>query len=144
MATKYYDLKGKCKWAKVFKPDQKYQKYSIDLCPDVDSRKVIDGLGLKSGFKADASGDEYITFRRDPDQTIFVGKDTRGPAGGPKVLGVDPNTDIGNGSDVTLRVAVYSYDNKFGKGVGSRLEVVNVTNLVPYNQNGETSLDSPF
>jgi len=144
MATKYLDIKGKCKWAKVWKPDTKYDKYSIDICPDAESRKIIDGLGLKSSFKADSqTGEEYITFRRDPNSTIFVSKDTRGPAGAPQVLGVEPGTPIGNGSGVTVRLAVYSYDNKFGKGTGSRLEKVHVNELVPFEAK-ETSLDSPF
>ncbi len=143
MATKYVDIKGKCKWAKVWKPDNKYAKFSIDICPDAESKEVIKSLGIKNGFKADPSGDEYITFRRDPSHTIFRGEE-RVPAGKPDVLGVDPDTDIGNGSDVTIRIAVYSYDNKFGKGVGTRLEKVKVDNLVKFDRGSETSLDSPF
>ena len=144
MATRYVDLKGKCKWAKVWKPDTKYDKYSIDLCPDEASRKIIDELGLKSSFKQDQStGEEYMSFRRDPNHTVFTGKDQRGPAGAPKVLGIDKDVPIGNGSDVTIRLAVYSYDNKFGKGTGSRLEAVHVNSLVEF-QAQEKSLDSPF
>lgn len=145
MATRYVDLTGECKWAKVWKPDSKYDKYSLDLCPDEASRKIIDGLGLKSSFKTDAqTGKEYMSFRRDPNATVFVSKDTRGPAGAPKVLGIDQDVPIGNGSDVTVRLAVYSYDNKFGKGTGSRLEMVKVNKLVEYEAKSETSLDSPF
>lgn len=145
MATRYVDLKGKVKWAKVWKPDTKYDKYSLDLCPDEASRKIIDGLGLKSSFKADAqTGEEYISFRRDPNHTIFTGKDERGPAGAPVVLGVEKDTPIGNGSEVTIRLAVYSYDNKFGKGTGSRLEKVHVNKLVEYQAKEGVSLDSPF
>lgn len=141
MATKYIDIKGRCKWAKVWKPDQKYKKYSIDLCPDAESKELLKTLGLQNKYKM-VEGEEYITFRRDPNQSVFKGDD-RVPAGAPQVLGVDPNVDIGNGSDVTVRIAVYSYDNSYGKGTGSRLEKVMVNNLVEYKPN-ETSLDSPF
>ena len=145
MATRYVDLKGKAKWAKVWKPDTKYDKYSIDLCPDEERRKIIDELGLKSSFKTDSvSGEEYMSFRRDPNHTIFTGKDTRGPAGAPTVMGVDKDTPIGNGSDVTIRLAVYSYDNKFGKGTGSRLEKILVNTLVPFEAKEGKSLDGPF
>lgn len=144
MATKYVDLKGKVKWAKIWKPDEKYGKYSIDISPDEESRKIIDGLNLKNGYKVDnTTGEEYITFRRDPSHTVFTGKDQRGPAGAPRVLGVEPNTPVGNYSECTIRLAVYAYDNKFGKGTGTRLEAVNVTKLEEYSK-GETQLDSPF
>lgn len=143
MATKYVELRGKAKWAKVWKPDTKYDKYSIDICPDEKSREIIAGLGLKSTYKTDADGNEYMTFRRDPTHMVYTAKDVRGPAGAPKVTGVDPDTAIGNGSDVSIKLAVYAYDNKFGKGTGSRLEAVYVHELVEYKAQ-ETSLESPF
>jgi hypothetical protein len=48
---------------------------------------------------------------------------------------------IGNGSEVTIVVSTYDYDNKFGKGKGSRLEKVRVDKLVKYEKEEARSND---
>lgn len=139
MATKQYQITGEVKWAKVHKPDSKYNKHTIDIKLDAKGKATFEKMGLKNQAKEDEDGNLWVTFRRDPDGMVW-NDGAKGTAGAPKVLDAEghPTTDfIGNGSVATITVSVYDYDNKFGKGKGSRLEKVHVHNLVEYNPNEE-------
>ena len=130
MATQTVYLSGKAYWAKVFKVDDKYGKHSIEVELDLDSIKIFDELGLKN--KPNQEG--RVSFRRDPEGMVYKDK-LQVRAGAPLILDHEnqPTTKlIGNGSLVTIKVQVYDYDNKFGKGKGSRLESVRVDELVEY------------
>lgn len=130
-------FKGKAMWSKLFKPDEKYNKYSIDLGMEADEAKRFRKIGLKNAIK-ERDGLYWVSIRRDPDKLAWINGEQK-PAGKPTVFDVDghPSTDlIGNGSDVTVTMVTYEYDNKFGKGVGSRLESVRVDKLVEYKKPG--------
>jgi hypothetical protein len=142
MATTTHYLSGPCKWAKVYKPDEKYNKHSIDIGFTKDGLANYTKLGLKNKPK-EADGLYWVTFRRDPEGKVWInGKQE--PAGKPGVFNPDgsPCTEIiGNGSEVTIVVSTYDYDNKFGKGKGSRLEKVRVDKLVKYEKEEARSND---
>lgn len=127
MATKVEYFSGECRWAKVYKPDEKYGKYSIDV--KVDDLPKFKSLGVKASDR-----DGWVTFRRDPEGKAW--KDGKQIIAG-KPLVVDAEGKpfdeiIGNGSEVTVKVETYTYDNKFGKGVAMRLESVRVDKHKPY------------
>jgi hypothetical protein len=65
MAEVYF-ISGKCKWAKLFKPDTKYDEngiYSIVLYPDADGWETFKRSGLNVRPKEDEDG-KFITLRR--------------------------------------------------------------------------------
>lgn len=127
MATNFIYLSGKAKWAKVRTPDEKYDNYTIDLYPSKESWGEFKASGMEVRPKKSEDG-EFITLRR-PNTKLIKGEVvTFGP---PKVLNPDETTFeglIGNGSTVTLKVAVYDTM----KGKGHRLEAVRVDDLVVY------------
>ena len=147
MATNTHYITAPCKWAKVYKPDEKYNKFSIDLGLTKEQYEDFKKIGLKNKPKEDG-GLNWITLRRDPEAKAWVdGKQQA--AGKPVVLDQDgkPTTQIiGNGSEVTVVYSVYDYDNKFGKGKGSRLEKVRIDKLVEYvkEQAKSNDPDIPF
>lgn len=142
-------LQGKCKWAKLFKPES-YQngppKYSIQLYLDSANKAVFEGLKLKNHIKADEQG-EYVQLRRDHNPKIWDGKIIKGAEGGPpKVIDADGNpwdtsVLVGNGSVVSVILNVY--DSKMGRG--SRLSRVRVDTLVPYTPSSDVNSEAmPF
>lgn len=126
-------LQGKAKFARLHLPDQ-WGNYKITLYLSNASYEKFKELGVKNVVKKDEDG-YFITLRR-PLQKMMKGK----------VVGLAPPSTvdktgiplrdvmIGNGSDVTVKLAYYSYNTPQGeKGHAIRLEGVRVDNLVPYN-----------
>lgn len=137
MASKYYYLSGKAKWARLFTPDDKYKNYKIDLQLDDASIKTFaeSGMTMQSKMQDDGS---YITFRR-PEAKLIKNELVKFDP--PAVTDKDGNAVeslIGNGSDVTIKVVVYDTV----KGKGHRLEAVRVNNLIPYEKK-ETPEETP-
>lgn len=135
MTTMIY-FTGLAKWAKVYTPDDMYQKYSIDLFLDDESWELFNesGLLLQPKEVAEDQGEPFgtcIRFSRPVSKEIKGALVNFGP---PPVLDSEglPMTDnIGNGSKVTVKVSVY--DTR--KGMGHRLESIRVDDLVPYENN---------
>lgn len=127
--TKHYYFAGVCKWAMVHRMDEKYELYKIDLFMDESSFDTYNESGCTMKVKEDKeSGDSFVTFRRKDQQ--LIGKDLK-HFGKPKVVdkeGVPLTDNVGNGSSVVLKVAVFDTRN----GIGHRLEGVMVTDLVPF------------
>lgn len=129
MATKIIYLTGKAKWAKVRTPDEKYDNFTIDLFPTKESWGEFKASGMEVRPKRAEEG-EYITLRRPNNKLIKNEIVNFGP---PKVLNPGPEETpfeglIGNGSTVTVKVAVYDTM----KGKGHRLEAIRVDDLVVY------------
>ena len=127
MASSYFYLTGKAKWAKLFKPDDKYKNWQIQVYMDDASMKIYDESGMTMAKKQDDDG-EFVTFRR-PEAKVI--KDELVKFNPPEVI--DANGEkleqlVGNGSDVTIKVIVYDTM----KGKGHRLEAVKVNKLIPY------------
>lgn len=129
MATEKYYFEGKCKWAKVFKPDTKYAPgaYKIDIYLDKEGRDILKKTGLKLKVKEDDDG-FFVTFQRK------LGKWPDGnEIGAPEVLdsaGAKFEKLIGNDSEVAVEVSVY----QAGDFKGHRLNKVVVTKHVPYEK----------
>jgi hypothetical protein len=143
LATKYFYLSGRAKWAKLFKPDEKYGNYQLNLYLDKDSEATFDSIGLQLTKKKDDEG-TYVTFRRAPKKLIKGELVDFGP---PKVIDRDNqplDKLVGNGSEVTIKVAAF----ETAKGLGHRLDTVRVENLVEYEakdpSTGETKAYMPF
>lgn len=129
MATQYVKLVGPAKWAKLIKPDDKYQVYSINLYLDEVALEKYKKSGMQMALKEDDDG-TYVAFRR-PVQKIIKGDLVK--LGPPKVTDSKGNevTDlIGNGSIVEVDVAVYDSI----KGKGHTLQAVRVKELVKYER----------
>lgn len=147
--TEYLYFTGKCKWAKLAAPD-KFGKYSIVLYPKPDDLARLKTLGLKNPIKVDPKAPE------DGEKIVFsrpLSKQIRGKIVGfapPIVMmknqeGVwmpEPNLQIGNGSDVTIKIDYYSYETPTKeKGYAARLSGIRVDNLVPYNPRSDMILE---
>jgi len=134
---------GKAKWAKLKKPDEKYKKWTIDLYMDEKNMADFKRSGLQLKVKEDRDGEgDFVTFGR-PIGKLWKGEFVEMVA--PTVLDSNGNpTDvaIGNGSIVTVKVAVYDTV----KGKGHTLEGVRIEELVEYKKAEPTGQDieSPF
>lgn len=146
MATTYHYFSGTAKWAKL-KTTNKFGKHSIDLYVDDATRKEIRALGTRLNTKEDDDGFFY-SFRRDPDRTFRDGS----KVGPPTVVDKDGNPFdglIGNGSKVTIKLAVYDFPagevngQKWVAGRGSRLEAVRVDELVEYKADSSDAAPQP-
>jgi hypothetical protein len=122
---------GEVRWAKVHRPDQKYNKYSLDMLLDMKQYKEMKDLGLKNGGKPDDSGDRsregkmWVTFRRNKED---------GPCSVVDASGDPVSTDIGNGSICTIKLGVETFTSpKYGKITRSTVESVRVDKLVVYD-----------
>lgn len=127
MASSYYYLSGKAKWAKLFKPDDKYKNWQIQVYMDDPSMKIFDESGMTMQKKQDEDG-TFVTFRR-PEAKVI--RDELVKFNPPEVLDAEGNKLdklVGNGSEVTVKVIVYDTM----KGKGHRLEAVKVNKLVEY------------
>lgn len=128
MATKFFDLTGTVKWAKVRKPDDKYNNWTVNFYPDERSWRIFQDSGLQIRPKEDEDG-KFVIFRRPAEKLIKSELVKFEP---PKVW--DANNQafdgiIGNGSSATVKVAVYDTV----KGKGHRWEAIRVDKLVEYN-----------
>lgn len=131
MSTYYFS--GKAMWAEVTDVN-KYGKYAVKLIVDEQAAKEFEAIGSKSTPKQTDDGSWQLSFTRDPSKDVYVnGKKQK--AGPLEVIDADGNPyegKIGNGSDVTLKITVFKWDNAYGKGVGVRIDKVRVDTLVPY------------
>ena len=130
MASNFIYLSGKCKWAKVRKPDEKYQNYQVPLYLDTKSLETLKASGMQLTIKTDDDG-KFVTLRRPVSKLIKGELVEFGP---PKVFDKDNHEFhdglIGNGSSLTCKVVVYDTI----KGKGHRLESLRVENLVEYHR----------
>lgn len=131
MATKRIVLKGKSEWTKVwahqldteFAEENRGGNYSTQIILDDDSQKLFAALGTRAKLK-----DGKLTLRRYERHPVL------GELGPVIVTGVDPDTLIGNGSDITVEVDVYDYTYNGRSSRGMRLVSLTVDNLVVYEK----------
>lgn len=132
-------LSGIARWAKVQSPDKKYNYYGVDVRLDDESLKLFQASGITT-VKPSKDGEGYYSFKRRPDQVVWVNREQR-KAGPPVVVdkhGEASSDLIGNGSQVEITVTTFPYDNNYGKGIGCRLDSVRIIDLVPFEQKTET------
>src|ERR1700692_1080021 len=144
MATKEIFLNGKCKWART-KVLSQYGKWSVVLYPDapsLDKIKTLIDEGIKNELKKDDDG-YYITFSRPSDRTDRQGrKFTLVPVTVVDNDGRIFNDQIGNGSDIAVKLEVYGGKTPSGTDYkAARLAGIKVFNLVPYKPEKELQGD---
>lgn len=147
MAVEFVFLKGKAKWVTHQAPD-KYGNWSLVLYLDPESLEKWNQLQnspkkVQTKLGQDEDG-QFIRIRR-PQQKMMRGKVVGFTP--PTVLGPDnlpmQNVNIGNGSDVTVKIAWYSFNNPMGiKSYAIRLEAIRVDNLVPYEKQRDMDGDT--
>ena len=132
MAVHYFS--GPCRWAKVYQPDEKFgPKYSIEVQLNDAELKKYKAAGCMGNPSKDGEG--YYTFRRT--KTLLTKKGKLMENGPPSVFdseGRPFTATIGNGSEVTVKVETYMTD----KGVGTKLQAVQVNKLVEYDKDGQS------
>ena len=129
MPSETHYFTGKAFWAKVYSPDEKYNRWKVNLGMTEAELERAAWIGLQLQPK-DIEGHTCLTFTRPVSKLI---KNELVKFDPPKVLddGGNPmNALIGNGSDVTLKVITYDTI----KGKGHRLESVRVDKLVEYKK----------
>lgn len=141
MATDIVYLQGKVKWFRANQPDE-WNKYKHVLYPNPESLEKIRDLqtstsgvtGIKNILKKDEDG-YCISISRPASKTI------KGKVVGfapPEVLEADGKTPlrnvlVGNGSDVTTKVEVYTHGTPGGgRAKAMRWASSRIDNLVPY------------
>jgi hypothetical protein len=142
LTTKTFKFSGKTKWAKVRKPDEKYDNYQVPLYLTDESWNEFKNSGCQLKVHNDEDG-KFVTFKRRHAEFNYAKnqQETNGP---PRVALLDkqsgeykdfPDGLVGNGSLVTVWVDVYDTRN----GKGHRLIGVGVDDLVEYHKDGEDS-----
>jgi hypothetical protein len=131
-------LQGKVSWVKYVTPDPMYNKWSLTLHPTPESLEKIRELqaeGVKNLVKKDEDG-YYVSFSR-PTERKMKGK----------IIGMTPpvvlnkegipleGVAIGNGSDGTVKLEVYSHGTPSGgKAKAARWAGLKLDNLIPFNK----------
>lgn len=131
-------LQGKVSWVKYITPDPLYNKWSVTLHPDAPSLEKIRDLqaeGVKNVVKKDEDG-YYVSFSR-PTERKIKGKIIGMTA--PVVLNSEgvplDGVAIGNGSDGTVKLEVYSHATPGGgKAKAARWASLKIDNLIPFNK----------
>jgi len=141
MATTYHKLSGKAVWAKVHRPDTKFEpQWSVGIV--LDDEELAKFKALKKEYKLRATfketdersgleeGLEYLTFRRRV-------KKPWGDNTPPAVEDEQGNhiaENVGNGSDITVEFQIYSYNYQGKPGHAAEFNKIIVHDLVRYEK----------
>lgn len=145
----YIFLQGKVKWFRQNAPDQKYDppRWNHVMYPNDESLEKIRKLqseGVKNVVKMDDDG-SYLTLAR-PCYKDYIDKGTGGKKrmtfDAPPVLDANgipcQNVLVGNGSDVTTKMEVYTHTKPGGgKAKAMRWESSRIDNLIPFEKTGD-------
>jgi len=131
--TLHYEFEGTARWAHhLFSPDTKFDSvglYSVhlDLTPESKAKYLQSGIQVKPAIDK-SDGKVYVRFsrRKAPWMSALTPPMVFDKTGQPW----NPSVIIGNGSK--LKVKVVTWTGK--KGVGHRLEAVQVQEHVPYEK----------
>lgn len=131
-------IQGKVSWVKYVTPDPTYNKWACTIHPNAEGIEIIRELqtqGVKNQFKKDEDG-YYINFSR-PTERKIKGKIIGMTA--PVVLNSDgtpmDGVAIGNGSDGTMKLEVYTHPTPTGgKAKAARWAALKIDNLIPFNK----------
>lgn len=137
-------LQGKSYWARVHKPDEKFNRFTLDFYPNEASWKAYKSSGLQLKERESEHG-TYIKLGVPAARMTKKGDVIKATVA---VLDSDdkPMTkNIGNGSDVTVKIDIFDTE----KGPGHRLLAVRADKLVEYeDQNAvhkdSLDIDTPF
>jgi len=143
MDKTYIYWSGKAKWVKYINPDMTYNKWNFVLYPaevHLEEIRDLQAKGMKNVLGKDEDGWKINISR--PVQRVWKGRII--PFAPPIVLDAEgrpiEGVAIGNGSDVTAKIEVYSHNTPSGKkATAIRWEGLRVDNLIPF----ETKTDFP-
>src|SRR6185436_396352 len=134
-------IQGKVSWVKYVTPDPLYNKWNVTIHPNAEGVEKIRELqtqGVKNQWKKDEDG-YYISFSRPTERKIkgkIIGMTP--PVVGMEKDGVFTPFDglaIGNGSDGTIKLEIYSHATPSGgKAKAARWAGLKIDNLVPFNK----------
>lgn len=142
--SEYIYIKGKVSWFRPKIPDQ-WNNWSTQIHPDPESLekiREIQAAGAKNQVKKDDDG-YYTRIKRPVTKETKTGKilsfkpvevfDNEGkPYDGP----------VGNGSDATLKIEVYTHGTPGGgEAKAMRWESARIDNLVPFNPDSDYNDD---
>lgn len=130
-------VSGKISWVKHITPN-KWDKWSVTLHPNAESLEKIRDLqseGIKNVIKKDDDG-YFVQFSRPT--TIELRKGTVTGVTPPVVTNADgtpmEGVAIGNGSDGTVKLEVYSHPTPSGgRAKAARWAALRIDNLIPFN-----------
>lgn len=144
MASEFIKVKGKGKWVKHGAPNE-WNKWTHVLYPDaqsLDKIRELQGMGIKNQVKKDDDG-WYTTFSR-PTTLTVKGKIVKMD---PPVMTLADGTSlegksIGNGSDLTTTLEVYSHavPGSDKKAKAARWHSTVVDTLIPYGTDAEVEI----
>lgn len=134
--TEYIYIQGKVSWFRPKVPN-KWNKWSVQIHPNQKGLEVIRDLqaqGIKNQLKKDDDG-YFTTFSRPVTKETAAGRILSfTPV---EVFDRDGNPfdgNVGNGSDATLKLEVYSHNTPGGgKAKAVRWQSARIDNLVPFN-----------
>lgn len=141
----YVFFEGTVKWVKARTPD-KFNKYTIDLYPDAETRKAIKATGARLSLKEGEDG-FYYTFRR----ATELGGRTLSPPTVVDADGAEFDGNIGNGSKAIVKLELYEYKGGVGDdgkpyngGKALRWEGIKILELVEYKKPEGDEVASTF
>ena len=142
---KYVYFKGKGSWFRhIFQLDTAYAgpgeagKWHIKLHPDKESLDLFKSLQTRNRLSRDDDGDYFnISRPREKEITLKDGSHKKIVWDAPKVFDKDghPLSDsarIGNGSDITVKAELYTYNYQGKRNNAIRLDSVRIDNFIPY------------
>ncbi len=137
-------IQGKASWFKSQQTNQ-WNKYSVQIHPNDEGLVIIRDLqseGLKNQLKKDDDG-YYTTFSRPAMKEFANGRIVTFQP--PEVFdkdGIPFYGQVGNGSDVTLKIEVYEHNTPGGgKAKAARWVSAKIDNLVPYTPERDLTPD---
>lgn len=143
--TLYYYFQGKGSWFKLYQGDLEYKNWNVKLNFTPESynsfMKLKEKDGEMEGILNEVKQEEdgyYHVFKRPFHKDFGSGPEPLTP---PEVIDKegqpwDRKVDIGNGSDITVKVECYPYTNRRTRkrGRAIRMIAVMIENLVPFTK----------
>jgi len=135
--TEFVYLQGKAAWVRTKAPNP-WGKWTVTLYPNAESLEKVRALqaeGCKNVLKKDDDG-YNVTFSRPTEKEDRLGrKYGLTPVEVVDKSGQPFDENIGNGSDITVKLEVYQHKTPGGgKAKAARLLGIRVDNLVPYTR----------
>lgn len=136
MDKTYVFWQGKAKWVRAVTPDLTYNKWNFVLYPaeaHLDEIRTLQSQGVKNVLGKDDDGWKINISR--PTQRVWKGRVIAFTP--PVIIDADgkplDGVAIGNGSDVTAKIEVYSHGTPSGKKAKAiRWEGLRIDNLIPF------------
>mgnify|MGYP003628324920 FL=1 len=134
-------IQGKAYWASIVNPNTTFDSdgvYSIDVSLDAKNKKIAETDGLTIKNKGDDRGD-FVSIKRNVRRKNgdFNTKPTLMDSQKRNMK----DTLIGNGSEVSVLYSTYQWEFKGRSGTNADLRAIQVTNLIPYQDDMEDAFD---